>query len=174
MSSLVETGGQPGGERRITGKTVLIWLVLFFGTIIAVNLYFVYVALDTWPGLTDQHAYEDGVTYNHTLEEAAAQKALGWRTRVSLSPPTPKGHVLDAILTTRDGKPLTGLEVTAELSRPLGDTLDKKVTLKEDKPGHYGTLVKLPALGRWEVLLHAKGSQSAPYRMKFEFEVGGN
>lgn len=162
------------GRRPITGKTVLIWLVAFFGIIIAVNLFFVYVALESWPGLTTSHAYEDGIAYNKTLDEAAAQKALGWHSKVSLSPPTPKGHVLDAIFTAADGTPISGLVVTAEMNRPLGADLDHKVTLKEDRPGHYGAMVKLPALGRWEVLLYAKGSGPTPYRMKYEFEVSGN
>ena len=63
--------------RRITGWTVFYGMVAFFGVIIAVNLTFVYFALDSWPGLTTQHAYEEGIAYNKTLEQAAAQLIAG-------------------------------------------------------------------------------------------------
>ena len=94
--------------RRITGWTVFYGMVAFFGVIIAVNLTFVYFALDSWPGLTTQHAYEEGIAYNKTLEQAAAQNEMGWTSRVALGAPMPKGgRVLGVIMQGPDG-PLTG------------------------------------------------------------------
>jgi len=49
MTDLAAINGKP-----VTGRRVLIWLVAFFGVVIAVNMAFVYFALNTWPGLTIQ------------------------------------------------------------------------------------------------------------------------
>ena len=47
--------------RPLTGKTVLIGFLAFFGLIFAVNGAFVYFALDSWPGLRYDSAAEAGL-----------------------------------------------------------------------------------------------------------------
>ena len=166
MTEAAAMNGKP-----VTGRKVLAWMVAFFGVVIAVNLAFVWFALDTWPGLTTGHAYQEGITYNQTIEQAEKQKALGWRSRLSLGAPTPRGHLVAARMSGPDGQPLRGLAVTALLRRPVGEGLDMTVTLAEDTPGHYAALVKLPAPGRWEVVVTAKGSGATPYRAAREFQT---
>ncbi|MBT3306984.1 MAG: nitrogen fixation protein FixH, partial [Alphaproteobacteria bacterium] len=56
------------GGQSITGRMVLIWLLAFFGTIFAVNAVLVFFALSSWPGLTTDKAYEEGIAYNRTLD----------------------------------------------------------------------------------------------------------
>jgi nitrogen fixation protein FixH len=158
--------------RRITGWTVFYGMIAFFGVIIAVNLTFVYFALDSWPGLTTQHAYEEGIAYNKTLEQAAAQNEMGWTSRVGLGAPMPKGgRVLGVIMQGPDG-PLTGLDIHAKLSRPVGEGLIVETGLNEEQAGRYGGLVKLPALGRWEVEITAKDGAGRTYRMIHEIQAG--
>jgi len=162
----------PGGKP-ITGRTVLIGMVAFFGVVIAVNLVFVYFALSTWPGLTTQHAFEEGRDYNQTLESAARQEAMGWHSRVGLGAPTPKGRVLTLVMTGPDGKPLTGMKVTAVLSRPVGEGLTVDTAMDEERPGLYGALVRLSALGRWEVLIKVQAEDGRSYHMQHEVQAGG-
>ncbi|MEP0340040.1 MAG: FixH family protein [Alphaproteobacteria bacterium] len=162
----------PSATRPITGKMVLIWIVAFFAVIIAVNLTFVYFALDSWPGLTTQKAYEEGVAYNKTLESAARQDAMGWRSHVALGPSTPKGtRMLTLTMTGPDG-PLAGLAAQARLTRPLGKGLTVDAKLAEDRPGLYAALLRLPALGRWQVEVTARAPDGRSFRMVHEIQAG--
>jgi len=158
-------------NRPITGRRVLTWVVAFFGFIFAVNGVFVYLALDSWPGLATPRAYEEGLAYNRTLEEAEAQAERGWRGRVALGPATPKGRPLSVVLAGRNGKPLTGLRVTGAFRRALGEGLDVKLRLSEERPGVYGALVRLPKLGRWNLIVAARDASGQAYRMLHELEV---
>lgn len=162
----------PSAARPITGKMVLIWIIAFFAVIIAVNLTFVYFALDSWPGLTTQKAYEEGVAYNKTLESAARQDAMGWRSHVVLGPSTPKGtRMLTLTMTGPDG-PLAGLAAQARLTRPLGEGLTVDARLAEDRPGLYAALLRLPALGRWQVEVTARAPDGRNFRMVHEIQAG--
>ena len=60
-------------ERRITGRMVLVGLLTLFGVVFAVNGVFVYFALDSWPGLATEAAYEQGLAHDQSLAEAAAR-----------------------------------------------------------------------------------------------------
>lgn len=163
----------PSASRPITGKMVLAWIVAFFAVIIAVNLTFVYFALDSWPGLTTQKAYEEGIAYNQTLEGAARQDAMGWRSHVVLGPSTPKGtRLLTLTMTGPDGA-LAGLAAQARLTRPLGEGLTVDVTLAEDRPGLYAALLRLPALGRWQAEVTARAPDGRSFRMVHDIEAGG-
>lgn len=163
----------PSTPRPITGRTVLIGMIAFFGVIIAVNLAFVYFALDSWPGLTTQQAYEDGLAYNKKLEDAARQNELGWRSSVSLGAAMPKGgRVISLFMTGKNDAPVTGLSVTAYLSRPLGEGLSLDTRLTEDRPGQYTAMVRLPALGRWRVEISAQTADKKAFRMIHEVQAG--
>jgi nitrogen fixation protein FixH len=164
---------EPGG-RPITGRMVLIGMIAFFGVIISVNMAFVYFALDSWPGLTTQNSYEEGLAYNKTLESAARQDALGWHSRIGLGPATPKGvRVLSLSMTGPDGAPVAGLAAKARLSRPLGEGLTLDTKLSEQTPGDYTALIRLPALGRWEVEITTQAADGKSYRMIHEIQAGG-
>ncbi|PIW26626.1 MAG: hypothetical protein COW30_14050 [Rhodospirillales bacterium CG15_BIG_FIL_POST_REV_8_21_14_020_66_15] len=167
------TGMTRSAPRPITGRTVLIWAVSFFGVIVAVNLSFVYFALDSWPGLTTQKAYEEGLAYNKTLEGAARQDAMGWRSHVGLGAATPKGTRVLSLTMTGPHGPLAGLAAKVRLSRPLGEGLAFETTLTEDRPGLYAALVRLPALGRWTVDVTAGAADGRTYRMLHEIQAGG-
>ena len=64
--------------REITGRTVLLSLVAFFGVVFAVNGVFFWFASDSWTGLSTEDAYRKGIAFNDQLARADAQKRLGW------------------------------------------------------------------------------------------------
>ena len=51
-------------------------IVACFAVVFAVNGGFVYFALSSWPGLTVDHAYSDGLAYNTVIDEAAKEAKL--------------------------------------------------------------------------------------------------
>ena len=156
----------------ITGRKFFSWMVVFFGVIAGVNALFIYFALDTWPGLTTGRAYEEGLSYNKVLDTAEAQNALRWRSQAYLGGVTPKGRVLSITIIGPRG-PVDGLEVSAELTRPVGEGTRIPVTLTPDGPGQYIALVRLPALGRWRLELAAIRDSETSYRMIHDLTLAG-
>ena len=137
--------------RKITGRMVLMGFIAFFGVIAAVNGVFMYFALSTWPGLTTEDAYKKGIAYNRTLDEAAAQKAVGWQSGLSIDT-TGK---LTLTLKDKNHQPVQGARVSVTLTRPLGDARAYNVMLDERADGHYEGSFATPMPGRWIVTVSA-------------------
>lgn len=150
----------------LTGRHVLVMLLLFFGVIIAVNGVFIYYAETTWRGLESDRAYEDGIAYNRTLEEAASQKALGWQVALDLT-----AEDITLRLRDRNGAPLAGLAPTATLARPADVAYDRRVTLTERGNGLYGARIALPFRGQWLVTVEMATPSGSPYRVEERFVV---
>jgi len=140
--------------KEITGRTVLIGMIAFFGLIIAVNMVFVYFALDSWPGLSTEKAYEKGLAYNDKLAAAEAQAAKGWTSRITVAG---DGQV-SVRLTDAGGTGIAGLTVGLHLKRPTREGIDRQLSLIQTEPGLYkGQAENLPG-GRWIAEVTATGA----------------
>ena len=117
----------------LKGWHVLVALVAFFATDIAVNTYFMVIAYSTFPGETSVTPYEDGLAYDTALRQLLDQRQLGWRITAGA---TDIGHVQVRAF-DKAGAPLRGLRVTGELLRPATETGRKTVALRETAPGVY-------------------------------------
>lgn len=126
--------------------------------VVAVNGTLIYFATHTFSGLDTDHAYQEGLDYNTTIAAAAASAALGWKADVAVQP-TAQGDRLTLRLTDKSGRPVAGLKVTAHLVRPVSTAFDRVVELlPASAAGQYQADVALPARGKWEIRLVARGS----------------
>lgn len=157
--------------RKITGKMVLLWMVCFFGVIITVNMVFMYLALNTWPGLTTEDAYKKGLAYNQTLDAAARQTAMGWLSTVKADLGTGPDKTITINMTDKARAPLTGLVVTATVERALGAHETQIISISESAPGVYSGIMKEPEQGRWLVEITAAGPNNASFRMKHQVMI---
>lgn len=151
---------------RITGRMVFFGLVAFFGVIAAVNGVFMFYALDTFPGLTTEDSYKKGIVYNRTLDDAAAQKRLGWHSAVALG----ADGMLTLNMNGKSGAPLPGALATVSMTRPLGEDRAIAIDMKEVSEGVYQGRFDAPLHGRWkaEVTVRRGGDS---YRMIHEVMV---
>ncbi|MFL1463193.1 FixH family protein [Roseococcus sp. DSY-14] len=113
--------------------------------VIAVNAVLITSAVTTFTGTTVGRSYDRGRAYNHVLEEAARQDALGWTAQVT----QPRAEALLVTVTDRAGAPIPGL-LEGELLRPLDG---ERVPLAPVAgPGRFS--VPLPEglrAGQWEL-----------------------
>lgn len=123
------------------------FFVLFFVVIAIVNAVFVYLATSTQTGVVTENAYQKGLNYNATLDQAAAAEALGWRGSVALSPE----HELHFTLHNENGAPIHGAAVTAWFVRPTAAGHDFSVTLNAGDAGTYHQAIAFPLEGVWDV-----------------------
>ena len=150
--------------RPITGRHVLIAMIVFFGVIFAVNGVFLYVSLETHPGVTTEDAYRKGLNYNRELDERDRQNALGWVVAVSHD-----GGIATVRLTGAGGGMLTGMTVALEAHRPASDAEDRVLAVEETAPGVFRATGPALSQGRW--ILLCRLSDAAGHRFHSETEI---
>jgi nitrogen fixation protein FixH len=154
---------------RLRGRHVLSMVIGFFAAIMAVNAVMVWYALGTFPGTVSDNAYREGLEYNRTLEERAAQRALGWHVSVEVAGTGLKRRI-EARFKNRDGAPLSGMKVAARLTRPVARGADRVLELRESAPGIYGAEAEFPRPGHWQLDVEAH-RDAATWTMERELWV---
>ena len=140
------------------------WLfVLFFAVIALVDGTFVTLAILTHTGLVTDEAYEKGLAYNKTLNEAAEQKKIGLIQKAVF-----ENGILSWQLSTKEGQAINGATVSVKMFRPAQDGNDFKVSLENKGNGLYEVRPQFPLPGLWTTRLEAQwqepGSKNTTYK----------
>ena len=126
-------------------------VVAFFVLVIGVDAGFLVMAYRSHPGQVAARPYEAGLIYNTELRRLRAQEELGWRAGAEA-----RAGGLEVLLRDRDGRPLTGLRVSAILQRPATERGRAGLRLRETAPGAYAADHVLS--GVWDVRIEAAGA----------------
>jgi len=110
----IETRRAP---RPLSGFMVLVYLLAFFGTVMAVNGFMAYEALSTMSGTDTDSAYQAGRMFEHDVEMAKAQDARHWQVDAKITP-SGDGARLDLSVRDAAGQPVGDLEAQAAFERP--------------------------------------------------------
>lgn len=124
--------------------------------VVAVNGALAYFAVASSTGLVTEHPFELGNGYNRVLDAGAAQDALGWHGVVRFVASGAGEGEITARFTDRDGKPLSGLTVTAHVVRPVEPLPETTLALPETNAGSYAAAALLARPGQWELRLAAR------------------
>ena len=151
-------------DHPFTGRHMLLVVLLFFGTIIAVNIAMVVAATGTFPGLVVKNSYVASQHYNQLLESARIQNEAGWQVELA----APDG-VITFRLADRDGVARQRLQVTALAGRPSSTLEDRLIDLVEG-PGGYTAAEKLPA-GLWDIDVEARRGDELIFREQRRLHV---
>jgi nitrogen fixation protein FixH len=138
--------------RELTGRAVLIWLVVFFGFVFAVNGVMIRAATSTFGGVETTSSYRAGQVFEQEVARAERQDARHWQVSGKLVRDRNGEAVLD--LTARDdkGAPLTGLTAKARLAHPADERLDHVIALARIGAGEFkGEADAGP--GQWELII---------------------
>ncbi len=146
-------------------------IVLFLGVVAVVNGILVFLAADSWNGVITEGHYEKGLAFNEVIAAQRTQDALGWQA--TLEAPSLTHNRQGAVtFTLRDaqGRPLTGLTVSAEMLRPVTVGHDLVLRFAEQAPGRYLAHVTPLLAGAWDLKVEAVGD-AGRYRMQKRFRV---
>ena len=124
--------------------------VLFFVVVTAVNAVMIWVAVESWTGLSSGDSYEQGLRYNQNLEAAQRQAELGWQPRLTARRLGSDQAEAELRLSDRQGQPVTDAVIEASFERPVQPDHDVEVELKPVGPGQYRAGFALPAVGVWD------------------------
>lgn len=139
---------------RKSDKYIPWYFVGFFLVLFCLDGVFVYLATSSHTGVVEESSYQRGLEYNDRVEAANAQERLGWQSGLVYSA---DGH-LTLTLTTKEGAPIEGAQVTAQFFRPTQAGGDIVLRLTGEGNGNYGAAIK-PSAGQWDVRVFAKWKQ---------------
>lgn len=141
---------------RLTGYHVLFMLLGFFGVMIAVNVLFTVFAVTSFPGEQEEKSYLQGINFNQTLHERERQAELGYSSAIGLEASVSGDARLVALWTDQFENGVTGLSVTAELSRPASAEGQRVLELTALGAGRYeADLNSSLEPGAWHALVTA-------------------
>jgi len=160
MSTTAPSGRSP---RPLTGRTVLLYLVSFFGIIFAMNFYMVRVAISSFSGVETESAYKAGQLFKNDIAAAHAQDARHWAVEASLQ----RGDKAGIVITARDaqGQMLAGLTPVILLTHPTDKRRDVPLEFVELTPGQFRSLTPIPE-GQWDLVIDLKRDEETLFRSK--------
>jgi nitrogen fixation protein FixH len=134
-------------ERRsgLQGWHVLAILLAFFGSIFAVNGYFIFTSLATHSGVVSEEPYRKGLGYNQRIAADDRQSALRWQVALDVKA---TGTVKLALNET-SGHPIGSRRVLLTVGRPSTRSFDRAIALTESAPGIYTGTSQEFAAGTW-------------------------
>ena len=149
----------------LTGRHVALMLAAFFGLMFAVNGAFVYFALGSFSGVSEDDAYKRGLTYNDEIDFMARQLARGWQPEVIFEQTAAAEGRLTLTILGSDGENLSELDVVATIRRPVNEGTDQSLAMVYNTENYTANVV-LPGAGQWDVTILARGGgYEEPYRL---------
>lgn len=141
-----------------TGRHMLLLLVAFFGTIIAVNVLLAVLADRTWTGLVVENSYVESQEFNSKIAEAREQAALKWHGALSVR----QGSIRYG-LASADGTPVRLDGVVVHFRHPAYESADFAVRLDKQAAGEFSAGHAVPD-GAWIVEVDADAGRARPFR----------
>jgi len=138
--------------REVTGLTVLLWLVAFFGVVFVVNGIMVKAATSTFGGVETSSSYKAGQMFEQEVARAEKQDAQHWQVAGTLTRDKAGEAVLDITARDERGAPVTGLSAKARLAHPADERLDHVIALAGAGAGEFRGQTAAPA-GQWELIV---------------------
>ncbi len=152
-------GDEPAG-RTLTGGTVLLYLLAFFGVVIGVNVTMMKLAIDTLPGTEVDSPYAVGNAYNQEIEAARMQAARHWQVAAHVERRPDGAAVVRIDARDATDAPVSGVAFTARLARPADKRYDREVSLSERESGVYRGDAPDVMPGQWDLIIEAnRGSE---------------
>ncbi len=150
--------GRPDGPAQVrkpftlSGRHVLITLLVFFAVVASVNGLMMRLAISSMPGLDARNGYDVSQRYNAEIEAATAQEGRGWQVTAQVDRRA-YGALVAAVFASPNLSPLGGMTVSATLEHPATRQMDRALALKETTPGHYEALAPGLPGGVWTLVL---------------------
>jgi nitrogen fixation protein FixH len=123
-------------------------MIAALGLVIAVNLYMVYDAYHTFPGVAGRDGFDLSNEYGRVLATAQRQTELGWQIEAEVA----DGRFPVLRLTDRTGAPMRASGINAQAERPVGPTDSTALTFREAGDGRYQADTSLYS-GQWDMML---------------------
>jgi nitrogen fixation protein FixH len=158
-------------QRELTGRTVFVCLLAFFGVVAAANAVLIRAATSTFGGVEVDSSYKAGLRFQQELDAVRAQDALHWSVSARLERRSGGEAKLSLSIRDRDGRPLSGLQAVARLAHPADARRDHAIAMHPAGPGLFtGVTDAEPA--QWDLLIDLSRDGHNMFRSKSRVELG--
>ena len=127
----------------------------FFAVVLLANGIMIFVALNTWTGMSTDDPYDRGLNFNDQIAEARAQDELGWTVTLEFAQTGAESGQLQLAMADAWGNWLDRAVVRAQLVRPSHHGDDFEAELSYAGFGVYATDIRFPMPGLWDVRVQA-------------------
>ena len=155
--------------RELTGWHVLIMLIVFFGIIIAVNIYFITAAVSSFRGEDVKGSYRQGLEYNETIAQRETQSELGWNISANVTSQADGSAYIIIAALDKNSLPLNGLAFEAVLRHPTDLKEDRPIALIPMGEGKYKSALDMNE-GSWQLRATAQSGEQA-FRFQHSFRL---
>jgi len=154
-----------GNPKELTGRTVLVCFLGFFGVVVAMNAVLIRAATTTFGGIETANAYKVGLAFNREIAAARAQEARRWAVDASLVRTSVDDAKLSVTVRDRDGVPPPAMTLVARLAHPADARRDRVVVVRQIAPGVFsGTIQADP--GQWDLSIDVSHDGKRLFRSK--------
>ena len=154
-----------GNIRELSGRTVLICFLAFFGIVGAVNAVMIRAATSTFRGVETGSSYQAGLAFASEVAAARAQEALHWHVTGRVKREADGRVVVDVDVSDRTGAAPAHLVASARLAHPADARFDRQIALAGSAPGRFSGLTDAPA-GQWDLVVDLSNGQERLFRSK--------
>ena len=151
-----------------TGWHMLTIMVLFFGTIISVNVTMAWFASSSWSGLLVENTYVASQKFDDEVAINREMQARGWKSDLSV-----EDGVLIYQLADAGGDPILVDAVSVLLHRPVGVVEDQHVSLTHLGSERYSSKVTMEP-GHWVAKITANKDGALHYREALRLDLSAN
>jgi nitrogen fixation protein FixH len=137
----------------------------FFGVIFAVNIFYIYIAGQSWRGVVTEKSYQKGVEYNKTIAMVKKQKEMGWKVKMRFKNLGNNSGVLEVVITDKKRKAIKDANIRVYLIRPTQDGFDFDVPMIFSD-GKYQARISAPLKGQWNFNLEIMRGYDVFYQAK--------
>lgn len=149
------------GSRLSNYRWIPLVIVAAFLVVVAVNGGLIYFAASSWPGLTTDHAYNEGLAYNRVIDETEKEAKLGWKVGIRFTPMAGGGGTIAIVARDATGAALSDLSFGGELVRPVEQLANVPLTFAAQGNGLYTAVIHPPRAGQWDIYLVAHRGEIA-------------
>lgn len=149
----------------ITGRTVLLCLLAFFGVVMTVNFTMARLAVSTFGGVETENAYKAGLAFGQAIDKAHRQDALGWKVQVDVADLGAGLRRITVKAVDAQGNPLSALGGDAHFFHPTDARLDHQADLTALGEGRYRVDVMASA-GQWDLIVDLTQGGAEVFRSK--------
>ncbi|MBV1691946.1 FixH family protein [Novosphingobium sp. G106] len=136
--------------RPFTGRHMAMIMVSFFSVVIAVNVFMAREAISTFSGVVVENSYVASQHFNRWLDEARAERALGWKAAISRRSD-------DRVELALSGMAAAPAAVFAVARHPLGRAPDVALRFLPGGGGRWLSVQPLPP-GRWRLRIEVRSA----------------
>ncbi len=153
-------------QRPFTGFHMLAIMLLFFGVVIAVNIFLAVEAARSNSGLVVENSYVASQTFNRDTAKLRADAARDIHPRVTYD----NGNI-DIVFTNAVGAEVDVKSARITLGRTVSARTDVKPELERLAEGHFRATVSFVA-GRWQGQISAELQDGSDWTQPLQLIVG--